>query len=190
MTRLSDWADTGDMDPGSSPWPGVPAWTERVFAARNANEARLFVQCQGGVEVESRAVGTQWHLLARHPEGERVHRFTLAGSAPWDPADFGPGQSQILDPAELVFFADQVIRELPRPDDPVHPRAVIRRLRLAAAAVREAATLVPPGGIEDAAFFTGAAKSYATAHPDRFGTAELHRYAAAIDAHADEWQHL
>lgn len=80
------------------------------------------------------------------------------------------------------------VREIPGPEEPVHPRAVIRRLRLAAAALREAVKLIPPGGVEAAGFFTGAAKTYAQAHPDRFSTAELNRYADAIDAHADQWQ--
>lgn len=176
------------MATASSAWPDVPAWTQQVFAARNANEARLFVQCQGGDEVESRAVETELHILARHPEGLRVHRFTLGGGAPWEATDFGAGTSAILDPAELVFFADRVVRELPGPDDPVHPRAVMRRLRLAAAALREAVKLVPPGGVDDARFFTGAARSYALAHSDRFAQADLERYAAALDAHAHEWQ--
>ncbi|MBU3749128.1 MAG: hypothetical protein FGM52_01525 [Mycobacterium sp.] len=178
------------MSTESSPWPEVPVWSQQIVGARNANEARLFLQCQGGTEVESRAVDTQLHVLAEHPEGRRVHRFTLGGGAPWEPTDFGDGRSDILDPAELLFFADTVVRELPSPGDPVHPRAVIRRLRLAGAALREAVKLVPPGGIDTARFFTGAAKSYAQAHPERFSPEELQRYASAIDAHADEWQRL
>jgi hypothetical protein len=130
------------------------------------------------------------HVLASHPEGLRVHRFTLAGGAPWDPTDFGEGRSGILDPAELLFFADRVVRELPSPGDPVHPRAVVRRLRLAAAALREAVKLLPPGGIDEARFFTGAATSYARANPDRFTAAALQSYAAAMDQDADEWQRL
>ncbi len=177
------------MGTGSSAWPDVPPWSQQVVAARNANEARLFVQCQGGTEVESRAVETQLHILAEHPEGRRVHRFTLGGGAPWEPTDFGDGPSAILDPAELLFFADRVVRELPGPDDPVHPRAVIRRLRLASAALREAIKLLPPGGVGGARFFTHAAHSYAQAHPERFSTDALQRYTQSIDAHADEWQH-
>lgn len=176
------------MDTGSSPWPGVPAWTQRVFAARNANEARLFVQCQGGDEIESRAVGTEIHILAGHPEGERVHRFTLGGGAPWEPTDFGSGVSDILDPAELLFFADRVVRELPGPGATVHPRAVVRRLRLAAAALREAIKLMSAEGPEQTRFFTGAARTYALANSERFTAGALQRYADAIDAHADEWQ--
>ena len=176
------------MSTAPGPWPGVPAWAKQVFAARNSNEARLFVQCQGGTEVESRAVDTELHILADHPEGQRVHRFTLGGGAPWEPTDFGDGHTGILDPAELLFFADRVVREIPGPDEPIHPRAVIRRLRLAAAALREAVKLVPPAGVDAAWFFTGAAKAYAQAHPDRFSAEELQRYADAIDAHADEWQ--
>lgn len=178
------------MAPSSSVWPEVPFWSQQVFPARNANEARLFLQCQGGEEIESRAVETELHLLARHPEGRRVHRFTLARSAPWDPTDFGEGHSGILDPAELLFFADRVVRELPHPEDPVHPRAVIRRLRLAAAALREAVKLLPPGGLDEARFFTGAAMSYAQANPDRFTAAALQSFAAAMDQHADQWQRL
>ena len=176
------------MVPASSAWPDIPAWTQLVFPARNANEAWLFVQCQGGDELESRAVDTELHILARHPEGWRVHRFTLGGGAPWEPTDFGDGPSEILDPAELVFFADRVVRELPSPGDPVHPRAVVRRLRLAAAALREAVKLVPADGLEAVRFFTGAARSYALANSDRFTVEALQRYAAAIDSHADEWQ--
>jgi hypothetical protein len=176
------------MVAGSSAWPDVPAWSEQVFPARNANEAWLFVQCQGGDDLESRAVGTELHVLARHPEGERVHRFTLGGGAPWEPTEFGDGPSGILDAAELVFFADRVVRELPGPDDSVHPRAVIRRLRLAAAALREAVKLVPAEGLSGVRFFTGAAQTYALAHPDRFTIEALQHYSAAIDAHADEWQ--
>lgn len=176
------------MDTGSSAWSDVPAWTQQVIAARNANEAQLFVQCQGGERTDSRAVGTEFHILARHPEGERVHRFTLGGGAPWEPTDFGDGPSGILDAAELVFFADRVVRELPGPDDSVHPRAVIRRLRLAAAALREAVKLVPAEGLSGARFFTGAARTYALAHPDRFTIEALQHYSAAIDAHADERQ--
>lgn len=175
---------------GSSPWPDVSAWAQQVFPARNANEARLFVQCQGGEEVESRAVDTQLHILAGHPEGRRVHRFTLGGGAPWEPTDFGEGRSDILDPAELLFFADRVLRELPTPGDPVHPRAVIRRLRLAAAALREAAKLIPAGGLEQVRFFTSAAKSYASDHPERFTPGDLRGYADTMDAYANEWQRL
>jgi hypothetical protein len=174
----------------SSAWPDVPVWSPQVFAARNSNEARLFLQCQGGEEIESRAVGTEMHVLARHPEGLRVHRFTLGGGAPWDPTDFGAGRSSILDPAELLFFADRVVRELPSPGDPVHPRAVIRRLRLAAAALREAVKLLAPAGVAEASFFTGAARSYAQANPDRFTAAALQSFAAALDRDADEWQRL
>ena len=65
---------------------------------------------------------------------------------------------------------------------------MIRRLRLAAAALREAIKLVPEDGLGDARFFTAAAKTYALAHPDRFTADALRRYAAVIDAHADEWQ--
>ena len=176
------------MASDSSAWPDVPAWSSQVFAARNANEASLFVQCQGGEREDSRAVDTELHILARHPEGLRVHRFTLGGGAPWEPTDFGGGTSGILDPAELVFFADRVVRELPGPDEPVHPRAVVRRLRLAAAALREAVKLVPSGGVDGARFFTGAAYSYALANADRFAPADLERYAAVLDAHADEWE--
>lgn len=178
------------MGAWSSAWPDVPAWTQQIFAARNANEAWLFAQCQGGDDLQSRAVGTELHILARHPEGQRVHRFTLGGGAPWEPTDFGDGASGILDPAELLFFADRVVRELPRPGDPVHPRAVIRRLRLAAAALREAVKLVPAEGLDGVRFFTGAARAYALANPDRFTAEALQRYAAAIDAHADEWQRV
>ena len=176
------------MGDGFIPWPDVPAWNERIFAARNVNEAWLFVQCQGGRLTESRAVGPELHILAEHPEGRRVHRFTLGSSAPWEPTDFGAGVSTILDPAELMFFADTVVRELPGPEDRVQPRAVVRRLRLAAAALREAVKLIPAAGIEQAGFFTNAAKSYALANTDRFSPAALERYAAAVDAHADEWQ--
>lgn len=97
------------MADGSPAWPDVPAWTDQVFAARNVNEAWLFVQCQAGDEMESRAVGDELHVRARHPEGERVHRFTLGGGAPREPTDFGEGRSDILDAAELVFFADRVV---------------------------------------------------------------------------------
>lgn len=178
------------MTAGSSAWPDVEVWTQQVFAARNANEARLFVQCQGGTEAGSSAVGTELHILASHPEGERVHRFTLGAGAPWEPTDFGAGTSRILDPAELVFFADDVVRGVPPTNESVHPRAVVRQLRLAAAALREAAKLIPAGGIEEAAFFTGAARSYALANPGRFSIDQLQRYAAEIDAHADAWQRL
>lgn len=178
------------MSAGSSAWPDVPLWTQPVVDARNANEARLFVQCQGGAEVESSAVGTELHILASHPEGQRVHRFTLGGGAPWEPTDFGEGTSRILDPAELLFFADDVVRGLPRTNESVHPRTVVRRLRLAAAALREAAKLIPAGGVEAAAFFTGAARNYALANPGRFSIDQLQRYAAEIDAHADQWQRL
>lgn len=178
------------MDTSSSAWPDAPFWSELVFPARNANEAQLFLQCQGGEQIESRAVATEYHVLARHPEGPRVHRFTLARSAPWDPTDFGEGQSGILDPAELLFFADRVVRELPSPGDPVHPRAVIRRLRLGAAALREAVRLLPPGGLGEARFFTDAARSYAQAHPERFTAEALEGFAAAMDHDAEEWQRL
>lgn len=174
----------------SPAWPDVPAWSQQVVAARTANEARLFVQCQGGAEVESRAVETQLHILARHPEGDRVYRFTLACGAPLDPTDFGEGASAILDPAELLFFADRVVRELPAPEDPVHPRAVIRRLRLGAAALREAAAIVEQSAAErgQVGYFTAAARDYAAAHPDRMTPAALRTYAAALDGHAAEWE--
>jgi hypothetical protein len=83
-----------------------------------------------------------------------------------------------------------VVRELPSPGDPVHPRAVIRRLRLAAAALREAVKLLPPGGVDEARFFTGAARSYAQTNPDRFTAAALQSFAAELDQDAEEWQRL
>lgn len=138
-------ADTGHVVPASGAWPEVPFRSQQVFAARNANEARLFLQCHGGEEIESRAVENEMHVLARHPEGQRVHRFTPAGGAPW---------------------------------------------RLAAAALREAAKLLPPGGLDEVRFFTGSAKSYAQADPDRFTAAALQSFAAAMDRHAEQWQRL
>lgn len=176
---------TDQVLPESSPWPQATVWSQRVFEARNANEAQLFVQCQGGTTIDSRAVGPQIHFLARHPDGDKVHRFTLARGAPFEPTDFGAGVSDILDPAELLFFADRVVRELPGPDDRMHPRAVIRRLRLAAAALREAVKLVERG---DVAYFTNAARNYAAEHPDRLAVAALQNFAAALDGHADEWE--
>ena len=181
--------DAADLTqpPATSAWPEVPAWSPAVIGARNANEARLFVQVQGGTELRSAAVGTQLHVLAAHPEGERVHRFTLAGGAPLAPTDFGPGASGILDAAELLFFADRVVRELPPADDRFGvARPVARRLRLAAAAVREGSKLaVDPARL---AFHTSAARDYAAAHPDRFTAAALARYAQALDEQAARWE--
>lgn len=158
-----------------------------MVRARNANEARLFVQVQGGSEVASAAVERELHILAAHPEGERVHRFTLAAGAPWAPTDFGAGRSLILDAAELVFFADRVVRELPPPDDRMGVvRPVVRRLRLAAAAVREAAALA--AGPEPLRFHTASARGYAADHPERFTPAALSAFAAALDDRAAGWE--
>ena len=175
------------MTPASGAWPDVPLWSDRIVHARNANEARLFVQVHGGEERESRAVGVELHLLAEHPEGPRVHRFTLGGGAPYAPTDLGEGHTQILDAVELLEFADRVVGELPPLDGRMGiARPVLRRLRLAAAALREAARLAAaPSGASGS---TPATRDRSARSAHRLTVTALHAAAAAMDARIAEWE--
>lgn len=167
----------------------VPAFPGSPFRVRTANEAHLFVDVQGGEVVDSRIVDAEFQVLASVRGEPRVFGFRLDEPAPLEPWDLGEAPCTVLDPAELVLYAARVERELPEPPSDVRHHA--RRLRLAAAALREVVRLVgPSGSLPPDLFRSATGRVLAEDEPERFAPGHLLRESARLRTLADVWESL
>jgi hypothetical protein len=164
----------------------VPEHPGPVLAARTLAEVRLFVAVARGTWVEARTEGDLYVVLAHLPEGRRRIRFSVTDPSDGPDTAFGPGTSRILDPAELLLFGERVGREASAATAALGAARVRDELRLAAAAVREAARFAGPSGAPPReCFLTPAARSLFDRQPARFTPDALHARGAALDAQAD-----
>jgi hypothetical protein len=131
----------------------VPPFPGPTLAARTPAEARLFVAVARGTWVAAREAGFELEVLAHLPEGPRRLRFSIASAIDRGDTDFGSGTSRILDPADLLLFAERTEREAPAAEKAVGVARTAAQLRLAAAALREAARFNAPGDAPPAACF-------------------------------------
>ena len=164
----------------------VPERPGPVLAARTLAEARLFVAIARGTWIDARRDDGLWVVLAHLPEGQRRIRFSVTDPVDGPDTAFGPGTSRILDPAELLLYGERVGREAPAAAAALGASRVRSQLRLASAAVREAARFAGPRGQPPSeCFLTPAARSMFDRQPGRFTPDALHARAAALDAQAD-----
>ncbi len=164
----------------------VPEQPGPALLARTLAEVRLFVAVARGTWVEARTEGDLYVVLAHLPEGRRRIRFAVADPSDGPDTALGPGTSRILDPAELLLYGERVGREASAAAAALGAARVHDQLRLAAAAVREAARFAGPSGAPPReCFLTPAARSLFDRQPARFTPGALHAQAAALDAQAD-----
>ena len=164
----------------------VPELPGPVLSARTLAEVRLFVAVARGTWVDARREDGLWVVLAHLSEGRRRIRCSVADSVDGPDTVFGPGTSRILDPAELLLYGERVGREAPAAAAALGAGPVRGQLRLAAAAVREAARFCGPSGLPPTeCFLTPAARSFFARQPERFTPDALHARAATLDAQAD-----
>ena len=165
----------------------VPAFPGGTLPVRNANEANLFIDVMRGTYLDSRIVGSDFQLLAKTAEGPRIFSFRIAAEKPVDVTDVGEGTSTVLSAVDLVLYASRVERELP--DPPAFQARNGRRLRLAAAALRQAARFAAGAPELPQSTFQGAmAKRLFQENPDRFHTASLIAEAERLERLASAWR--
>ncbi len=163
----------------------VPEQPGPALLARTLAEVRLFVAVARGTWVDARTEGDLYVVLAHLPEGRRRVRFSVSDPGDGPDTAFGPGTSRILDPAELLLFGERVGREAAAAAVALGAARVRDELRVAAAAVREAARFAGPSGAPPReCFLTPAARSLFERQPARFRAEALHAQAAALDAQA------
>ncbi len=164
----------------------VPERPGPLLAARTLAEVRLFVAVARGTWVDARREDGLCVVLAHLAEGRRRIRFSVADPVDGSDIAFGAGTSRILDPAELLLFGERVGREASAAAAALGAARVREQLRLAAAAVREAARFAGPSGRPPPeCFLTPAARRLFDSQPERFTSDALHARAAALDAQAD-----
>ncbi len=164
----------------------VPAQPGPALAARTLAEVRLYVAVARGTWVDARREDGEWVVLAHLAEGRRRIRFSVADPVDGPDTAFGPGTSRILDPSELLLYGERVGREAPAAAAALGAARVHDQLRVAAAAVREAARFAGPSGRPPPeCFLTPAARRLFDTQPERFTPEALRARADALDAQAD-----
>lgn len=165
----------------------APAFPGGVLHVRNANEANLFVDIAKGEILDSRIEGPTFQMLVKTPEGRRILTFHLAAAKPVDVTDIGEGISTVLTAVELVLYASRVERELP--DPPTFIARNGRRLRLAAAALRQAARFAEGApALPETTFKNALMRRLWQENPERFQTVNLIAEAGRLERLASAWR--